>query len=119
MAGRMAKSDFPWQNAAECYIISRSGAGRRHANFDFPLFVYHANIENLVEKAYQDLNRAIADEEPAAGTAPGSIINGELVDFTELERVERGEAVTVDEDNIDVVGDGGAGGWSIEELMWQ
>ncbi|KAJ7506402.1 hypothetical protein B0H11DRAFT_1903779 [Mycena galericulata] len=40
-------------------------------------------------------------------------------DFTELERVERGEAVTVDEDNMDVVGDGGAGGWSIEELMGQ
>ncbi|KAJ7482094.1 hypothetical protein B0H11DRAFT_2232694 [Mycena galericulata] len=40
-------------------------------------------------------------------------------DFTELERVERGEAITVDEDNMDVVGNGGAGGWSFEELMGQ
>ncbi|KAJ7435731.1 hypothetical protein B0H11DRAFT_2256977 [Mycena galericulata] len=40
-------------------------------------------------------------------------------DFTELERVERGEAIAVDEDNMDVVGDGGAGGWSFEELMGQ
>ncbi|KAJ7500937.1 hypothetical protein B0H11DRAFT_2189286 [Mycena galericulata] len=53
-------------------------------------------IENFVEKTYQDLNRAIEDEEPATRTSPGSILN---------ECVERGEAVTVDKDNMDVVGD--------------
>ncbi|KAJ7429858.1 hypothetical protein B0H11DRAFT_2400619 [Mycena galericulata] len=57
-------------------------------------------IESLVEKAYEALNRTIEDEEPTDGTAPGSILN-------------------VDEDNMDVVGNGGAGGWSIEEFMGQ
>ncbi|KAJ7906652.1 ribonuclease H-like domain-containing protein, partial [Mycena leptocephala] len=47
------------------------------------------NTENVVEKAYQDLEKAMEDEEPATA-APGSIVNGELVDFSELERIDRG-----------------------------
>ncbi|KAJ6595371.1 hypothetical protein B0H10DRAFT_1960453 [Mycena sp. CBHHK59/15] len=43
------------------------------------------------------------DEAPAAVT-PGSIIDGELVDFDEYARVERGEVDAADEDNMDVAG---------------
>ncbi|KAJ7735342.1 ribonuclease H-like domain-containing protein [Mycena metata] len=71
---------------------------------------------DVVDKAFQELNKTIEDEAPAVPT-PGSITGGELVDFTKLDRVDRGEAVTAEEDNMDVTGDGRAGTWSIEELM--
>ncbi|KAJ7148872.1 hypothetical protein C8R46DRAFT_885267, partial [Mycena filopes] len=72
--------------------------------------------ENTVQKAYQDLERTINDEEPAV-LVPGSVINGELVDFNELARMDRGESVIADEYRVNVVGDGDAGGWSVEDLM--
>ncbi|KAJ6540757.1 ribonuclease H-like domain-containing protein [Mycena capillaripes] len=74
------------------------------------------HTENVVEKAYQDLEKTIEDEEPAT-TAPGSIVNGELVDFNELERIDRGESMIAAEDNVDVVGDSTVGAWSVEDLM--
>ncbi|KAJ7080858.1 hypothetical protein C8R44DRAFT_754211 [Mycena epipterygia] len=74
------------------------------------------DAEDLVDKAYQDLQRAVEDEEPLA-LAPGSIINGELVDFSELERVDRGEAITAEDECIEIIGETVAGGWSVEELM--
>ncbi|KAJ6614075.1 hypothetical protein B0H10DRAFT_1950996 [Mycena sp. CBHHK59/15] len=72
--------------------------------------------ENVIEKAYQELDRVKEDEAPAAVT-PGSIIDGELVDFDEYAHVERGEVVAADEDNIDVAGNQGEGGWSVAQLM--
>ncbi|KAJ7744901.1 ribonuclease H-like domain-containing protein, partial [Mycena metata] len=63
---------------------------------------------DVVDKAFQELSKTIEDEAPAVPT-PGSITGGELVDFTELDRVDRGEAVTAEEDNMYVTGDGGAG----------
>ncbi|KAJ7473188.1 hypothetical protein B0H11DRAFT_1919050 [Mycena galericulata] len=71
-----------------------------------------------IENLRQDLNRAIEDEEPARARHR-SILNGELVDFIELECVERRVAITVEKDNMDTVGDRVAGSWSIEELMGQ
>ncbi|KAJ7436504.1 hypothetical protein B0H11DRAFT_1911591 [Mycena galericulata] len=71
-----------------------------------------------IENLRQDLNRAIEDEEPARARHR-SILNGELVDFIELECVEHREAITVEKDNMDAVGDRVAGSWSIEELMGQ
>ncbi|KAF7350255.1 DUF659 domain-containing protein [Mycena venus] len=72
--------------------------------------------ENVVDKAYQELDRVKEDEVPATVT-PGSIIDGELVDFDEYARVECGEVVAADEDNMDVVGNQSEGGWSVAQLM--
>ncbi|KAJ7744904.1 hypothetical protein B0H16DRAFT_1727108 [Mycena metata] len=47
---------------------------------------------DVVDKAFQELSKTIEDEAPAVPT-PGSITGGELVDFTELDCVDRREAV--------------------------
>ncbi|KAJ6614046.1 hypothetical protein B0H10DRAFT_1950965 [Mycena sp. CBHHK59/15] len=77
------------------------------------------NTEDLVEKAYQELNRTIEDEGTVAASEPGAVVNGEVVDFGELERVERGESIGAEEENIDIVGNDVAGEWSIADIMQQ
>ncbi|KAJ7133924.1 ribonuclease H-like domain-containing protein [Mycena crocata] len=61
--------------------------------------------ENIVEKACKDLEAVINDEEPGPIIA-GSVIAGELVNFSELDRLDAGETAGFEEDSIDVVGDG-------------
>ena len=77
------------------------------------------NSEDLVEKAYQELNRTIEDEGMVASEPAGSVVNGEVIDFGKLERVERGESIGVEEENIDIVGNDVLGGWSIADIMQQ
>jgi hypothetical protein len=75
---------------------------------------------DIVEKAFQDLQKTVGEEGPIttqAGTGGGSVIDGEIVDFAELERVDRGGEALVHEDIIEVVGGDAAGGWSVEDLM--
>ncbi|KAJ6470538.1 ribonuclease H-like domain-containing protein, partial [Mycena sanguinolenta] len=72
--------------------------------------------EDIVEKASQDLQRVLDDEEPSRNT-PGSVTAGEFVSFEELERIERGEMTGIEEDNVDIVGGDAAGAWNIEDLM--
>ncbi|KAF7333350.1 DUF659 domain-containing protein [Mycena venus] len=72
--------------------------------------------EDIVEKAFEDLQKAIEDEAPAP-VVPGSITNGELVDWKELERVESGVPLVPAQDSIEIVGDDTPGGWSIEDVM--
>ncbi|KAJ6483034.1 hypothetical protein DFH09DRAFT_1340664 [Mycena vulgaris] len=72
--------------------------------------------EDIVDKAAKDLQKLLEDEEPVP-VEPGSVISGDLVDFTELERIERGEVAGIEEDNIDIVGGDSAGAWNIQDLM--
>ncbi|KAJ7120599.1 ribonuclease H-like domain-containing protein, partial [Mycena crocata] len=82
--------------------------------------------EDIVEKAYDELKKKIADEqeleEPMAAdstTEPlpqPSIIGGEIIDFIELDRVDRGETEAPGKEVIDVVGDGAQGSWNIKDL---
>ncbi|KAJ6587429.1 hypothetical protein DFH09DRAFT_1307662 [Mycena vulgaris] len=72
--------------------------------------------EDIVDKAAKDLQKLLDDEEPVP-VEPGSVISGDLVDFAELERIERGEVAGIEEDNIDIVGGDSAGAWNIQDLM--
>ncbi|KAJ7458208.1 hypothetical protein FB451DRAFT_1182951 [Mycena latifolia] len=72
--------------------------------------------EDIVEQAFKDLQKLLDDEAPIA-IPHGSVIAGEVVDFEELERLDRGETSATDEDNIDIVGNAAAAGWSIQDLM--
>ncbi|KAJ7447979.1 hypothetical protein FB451DRAFT_1533637 [Mycena latifolia] len=72
--------------------------------------------EDIVEQASKDLQKLLDDEAPVA-IPHGSVIAGEVVDFEELERLDRGETSATDEDNIDIVGNAAAAGWSIQDLM--
>ncbi|KAJ7686162.1 hypothetical protein B0H17DRAFT_1137026 [Mycena rosella] len=72
--------------------------------------------EDIVEKACQDLEKIINDEAPTT-IAAGSIIAGELVDFAELDRFDRGETAGVNDDEIEIIGNGPTATWSIEDLM--
>ncbi|KAF7364213.1 DUF659 domain-containing protein [Mycena sanguinolenta] len=72
--------------------------------------------EDIVEKAYQDLQKTLNDEGPCTAQV-GSVIDGEVVDWDELERVERGEPTVLDGDTIDFIGNGPAPGWTVEDLM--
>jgi hypothetical protein len=74
-----------------------------------------ADEEDVVEKACQDLEKTLNDEVPALTSE--SSVRGELVNFAELDRLERGDSTAVDEENINVVGNEAASAWDIEELM--
>ncbi|KAJ7035796.1 hypothetical protein C8F04DRAFT_1182076 [Mycena alexandri] len=76
--------------------------------------------EDIVEKAYNDLQKKIADEEDTSQvqSAPqGSIVGGEMIDFDELERVDRRETDAPAKEIIDVVGEDAPGSWNIDDLM--
>ncbi|KAJ7666864.1 ribonuclease H-like domain-containing protein [Mycena polygramma] len=81
--------------------------------------------EDLVQKAYDDLQKQLADEAVADARSgaqtdlgpQGSIVGGEIVDFTELDRVDRGEVEAPADEIIDVVGNDTQGTWNIEDLM--
>ncbi|KAJ7495512.1 ribonuclease H-like domain-containing protein [Mycena latifolia] len=72
--------------------------------------------EDIVEQASKDLQKLLDDEAPVA-IPHGSVIAGEVVDFEELERLDRGETSATDEDNIDIVGNAAEAGWGIQDLM--
>ncbi|KAJ7755888.1 ribonuclease H-like domain-containing protein, partial [Mycena metata] len=71
--------------------------------------------EDIVEKAVQDLQPVLNDEEPVILPA-GSVIAGQIVDFAELERIERGERAGIEEEEDEIVGEAGGGSWNIEDL---
>ncbi|KAJ7763164.1 hypothetical protein DFH07DRAFT_770895 [Mycena maculata] len=101
----------------ELYLKAKQHAGNMvHRKHNHMHMQATPDINADLAKDLENPITTIEDEEPAPAT-PGSIIDGKLVDFAELDRVNRGEAVTADENNMDVTGDGGAGSWSIEELM--
>ncbi|KAJ6618299.1 hypothetical protein B0H10DRAFT_1947685 [Mycena sp. CBHHK59/15] len=64
--------------------------------------------EDIVERATEELQRALEDEAPAP-LSPGSVIDGDVVD--------NGKSAEMYEDSIDIVGGDAAAAWSIEELM--
>ncbi|KAJ7932217.1 hypothetical protein B0H13DRAFT_2307782 [Mycena leptocephala] len=72
--------------------------------------------EDIVEKASKDLEQLLNDEAPVE-LPEGSVVAGQIVDFAELARIERGEMAGIEEDNVDIVGEEVAGGWSVEDLM--
>ncbi|KAJ7463311.1 hypothetical protein FB451DRAFT_1180400 [Mycena latifolia] len=72
--------------------------------------------EDIVEQASKDLQKLLDDEAPVA-ISQNSVIAGEVVDFAELERLNRGETIATDKDDIDIVRNGAAVGWSIRDLM--
>ncbi|KAJ7831596.1 hypothetical protein B0H14DRAFT_2592546 [Mycena olivaceomarginata] len=72
--------------------------------------------EDIVEKASNDLQQLLEDEAPVALPA-GSVVEGLVVDFGELERIDKGETAIMDEEAVEIVGGDVAGGWSIEDLM--
>ncbi|KAJ7449770.1 ribonuclease H-like domain-containing protein, partial [Mycena galericulata] len=76
----------------------------------------HDTDEDVVEKASQELEKLLNDEPPVS-VPEGSVIHGEIVVFEELDRIESGETVGMEEDDVDIVGAEAAGGWSIEDLM--
>ncbi|KAJ6548592.1 ribonuclease H-like domain-containing protein [Mycena capillaripes] len=69
--------------------------------------------EDIVQKAYDNLQKHIADEREAEG----SVVGGQVVNFAELDRVDRGETEGPAKDVIDVVGSAAGGSWNIEDLM--
>jgi hypothetical protein len=79
--------------------------------------------EDIVQKEYDELKKRVADEEGPEGASQaqpelqGSVVGGEIVDFTELDRVDRGETEPPAEEVIDVVGDDAQGTWMIEDFM--
>ncbi|KAF7372616.1 DUF659 domain-containing protein [Mycena venus] len=72
--------------------------------------------EDIVQKASEELQSTLNDEEPGP-ISIASVTGGELVDFKELDRVDNGQAATMAEDSIDVVGGNVGAGWDIEDLM--
>ncbi|KAJ6611955.1 ribonuclease H-like domain-containing protein [Mycena sp. CBHHK59/15] len=78
--------------------------------------------EDIVQQAYDDLQRRIAEEgeevtqlQPV--TPQPSVVGGQIVDFEELDRVDRGETDAPAKEVIEVVGDDVTGSWNIEDLM--
>ncbi|KAJ7161752.1 hypothetical protein C8R46DRAFT_1353469 [Mycena filopes] len=72
--------------------------------------------EDIVEKAAQDLQAVLNDEEPVV-LPDGSVTNGQIVDFAELERIERGERAGIEEEEDEIVGGDGGDSWNVEDLM--
>ncbi|KAF7342477.1 DUF659 domain-containing protein [Mycena venus] len=82
--------------------------------------------EDIVQKAYDDLQKKITDEAQAAAaglgegqnsTAQGSVVGGEIVSFHELDRVDRGESLIPPKEFIEVVGSDTQKSWSIDSLL--
>ncbi|KAJ7869552.1 hypothetical protein B0H14DRAFT_3579154 [Mycena olivaceomarginata] len=70
--------------------------------------------EDIVQKAYDDLQRTIADEGADSnrfnpGAPQPSIVSGEIIDFVELDRVDRGETDAPAKEAIEVIGDDAPG----------
>ncbi|KAJ6602104.1 hypothetical protein B0H10DRAFT_2230324 [Mycena sp. CBHHK59/15] len=76
--------------------------------------------EDLVQKAYNELKKRVADEGDSDETESeglGSVVGGEMVDFNELDKVERGQTDAPATEVIDVVGNDTQGTWDIDDFM--
>ncbi|KAJ7175574.1 ribonuclease H-like domain-containing protein, partial [Mycena filopes] len=71
---------------------------------------------DIVDKAVKDLEVVLNDEEPVI-LPVGSVIAGQIVDFAELERIERGERAGIEEEEDEIVGGEGGDTWNVEDLM--
>ncbi|KAJ7893867.1 hypothetical protein B0H14DRAFT_3854435 [Mycena olivaceomarginata] len=74
------------------------------------------NDKDIMDKAFQDLQKTVEEEGPITSETSGSVVRGEIVNFEELACIDNGRANLVSEDIIDVVGEDG-GDWTIQELM--
>ncbi|KAJ7866900.1 hypothetical protein B0H13DRAFT_1897792 [Mycena leptocephala] len=72
--------------------------------------------EDIVEKASKYLEQLLNDEAPIE-LPEGSVVAGQIVDFAEFAHIERGEMAGIEEDDVDIVGEEVAGGWSVEDLI--
>ncbi|KAJ6596759.1 hypothetical protein B0H10DRAFT_2326478 [Mycena sp. CBHHK59/15] len=72
--------------------------------------------EDIVDKASEELKSLLEDEAPVQ-LLQGSVVAGQIVDFAELERIDRGEMGGIEEDKVEIVGGEVAEGWNIEDLM--
>ncbi|KAJ6546611.1 hypothetical protein B0H10DRAFT_1969588 [Mycena sp. CBHHK59/15] len=77
-------------------------------------------MEDLVQKAYDELKKRVADEGDSDETESeglGSVVGGEMVDFNELDKVDRGQTDAPATEVIDVVGNDTQGTWDIDDFM--
>ncbi|KAJ6623905.1 hypothetical protein B0H10DRAFT_1943680 [Mycena sp. CBHHK59/15] len=72
--------------------------------------------DDIVDKASEELKSLLEDEAPVQ-LPQGSVVAGQIVDFAELERIDRGEMGGIEEDEVEIVGGEVAEGWNIEDLM--
>jgi hypothetical protein len=80
---------------------------------------------DIVEKAYEDLQKKLSDERKAekvsntqtACEPDAFVIRREIVDFTELDCVDRGEVNEAARNVVDVIGNDAGGSWDIADLM--
>jgi hypothetical protein len=75
------------------------------------------NDEDIVEKAFQGLQKTVEEEGPITSETSGSVVGGEIVNFEELACIDNAGANLVSEDTIKVVSKDAGGGWTIQELM--
>ncbi|KAJ6631701.1 hypothetical protein B0H10DRAFT_2300400 [Mycena sp. CBHHK59/15] len=76
--------------------------------------------EDLVQKAYDELKKRVADEGDSDETESeglGSVVGGEMVDFNELDKVDRSQTDAPATEVIDVVGNDTQGTWDIDDFM--
>ncbi|KAJ6616371.1 hypothetical protein B0H10DRAFT_1949212 [Mycena sp. CBHHK59/15] len=76
--------------------------------------------EDLVQKAYNELKKRVADEGDSDETESeglGSVVGGEMVDFNELDKVDRGQTDAPATEVINVVGNDTQGTWDIDDFM--
>ncbi|KAJ6602350.1 hypothetical protein B0H10DRAFT_1958105 [Mycena sp. CBHHK59/15] len=71
-------------------------------------------------EAYDELKKRVADEGDSDETESeglGSVVGGEMVDFNELDKVDRGQTDAPATEVIDVVGNDTQGTWDIDDFM--
>ncbi|KAK7051930.1 DUF659 domain-containing protein [Favolaschia claudopus] len=90
---------------------------------DGPEQMEEGQREDIVEKAYSNLEKVLADEkaggeggETTSASNQPSVISGNVVDFAELDRVDSGEADVPVAAVIQVVGSDG-GSWDVNDLL--
>nr|GAT42637.1 predicted protein [Mycena chlorophos] len=71
---------------------------------------------DIVDKAYRELKATIAAEGAGEGADTGSVVGGQVVDFEELERVNRGD-VEVGEEVLEIIGGDVPGSWNIADML--
>ncbi|KAJ7246219.1 hypothetical protein C8J57DRAFT_1523749 [Mycena rebaudengoi] len=80
---------------------------------------------NIVEQAYQDLQRTLDDEASEASanseSAPelpvASVVGGQVVNFAELDKVDHREVALASAEVIDVAGDAPRAAWRVDDMI--
>jgi hypothetical protein len=75
-----------------------------------------------IDKAFDDLDAKLREEQNSAGTEQGvedgnEILEGKIYDLTELDAVDKGIAPTNATEDLDIIGDEGGFGWDVNAMM--